>query len=217
MREAAVLQVWDLEGCWGQRTVEGSDRWGERTACTFVAHAPTSSPLPAPPTPLVGGQAARGRGVGSVDGQRAQSRVWIGVGERPACSSSSFSGGPSGGGTFVAHTPKSSPSPPPPPPLIGGQAARAVEGSDRCRGTDGMGSSSSFSSVGVGAREMRVLRGVSDWGAAREDDKPKGRQRLVHTMRVPHAHSMLRRPPVQAVQKDKVSSKAPRIPTHHHQ
>jgi hypothetical protein len=32
----------------------------------------------------------------------------------------------------------------------------------------------SFSGAGVGARETRgVLRGVSDWGAAREDDKLK--------------------------------------------
>jgi hypothetical protein len=38
--------------------------------------------------------------------------------------------GPSGGGAFVAHTLKSLPSTPPPPPLIGGQAARAVEGLD---------------------------------------------------------------------------------------
>jgi hypothetical protein len=57
--------------------------------------------------------------------------VW-GTGGMPVGSSSSFSGGPSGGCTFVAHAPKSSPSPPPPPPLVGGQAARAVEGSDRC-------------------------------------------------------------------------------------
>jgi hypothetical protein len=147
-------------------------------------------------------------------------------------SSSSFSGGPSGGCAFIAHAPKSSPSPPPRPPLVGGRAARAVEGSDRCRermacqwgrprlfrgpewwrrvrrpqtevvavdtataathrwravravegsdrcgGTDGMGSSSSVSGAGVGARETRwVLRGVSDWGAAREDDELKGRQ-----------------------------------------
>jgi hypothetical protein len=55
-----------------------------------------------------------------------------------ACSSSYFSGGPSGGCAFVAHTPKSSPSPPLPPPLVGGRAARAVDGSDRCGGTDGL-------------------------------------------------------------------------------
>jgi hypothetical protein len=70
-------------------------------------------------------------------------------------SSSSFSGGQSGGGAFVACAPKSSLSPPPPPPLIGGQVAHTVEGLDRCGGTDGMGSSSSFSGAGVGAQETR--------------------------------------------------------------
>jgi hypothetical protein len=62
---------------------------------------------------------ARGRGVGPEGGN--------GQHESSLC----FSGGPSGGGAFVAHTLKSSPSTPPPPPLIGGQAARAVEGLDR--------------------------------------------------------------------------------------
>jgi hypothetical protein len=67
---------------------------------------------------------ARGRGFGSVwgNGRRGRPRL---------------SGGPSGGGAFVAHTPKSSPPTPPPPPLIGGQTVRAVEGSERCGGTDG--------------------------------------------------------------------------------
>jgi hypothetical protein len=44
----------------------------------------------------------------------------------------------SGGCAFVAHAPKSSPSPPLPPPLVGGRVARAVDGLDRCGGTDGL-------------------------------------------------------------------------------
>jgi hypothetical protein len=121
----------------------------------FVAHAPKSSPSPPPPPPLIGGRTAR-----AVEGSdRCGGTDGLG-------SSSSFSGGPSGGGAFVAHAPKSSPSPPPPPPLVGGPAARAVEGSGRCGGTDGTGSSSSFSGAGVGAQETR---GVSDWGAAHEE------------------------------------------------
>jgi hypothetical protein len=44
-----------------------------------------------------------------------------------------------------------------------------------------MWQSSSFSGVGVGARETSgVSAWVSDWGAAREGDQ------LVHTIRVPH-------------------------------
>jgi hypothetical protein len=54
-------------------------------------------------------------------------------------------GGPSSGGVFVAHTLKSLPLTPPLPPLIGRRVARAVKGSDQCRGMDGMGSSLSFS------------------------------------------------------------------------
>jgi hypothetical protein len=76
-----------------------------------------------------------GRGVGSVWGT-GRYGVVLGVG---------------GGRAFVAQAPKSSPSPPPPPlPLVGGRAACAVEGSDRCGGPDGMGSSSSFSGAGGG-------------------------------------------------------------------
>src|ERR1700730_3800189 len=66
----------------------------------------------------------RGRGVGSVWGNGRRGRPHL-------------SGGPSAGGAFVAHTPKSSPSMPPPLPLIGGRAARAVEGSGQCGGTGG--------------------------------------------------------------------------------
>jgi hypothetical protein len=106
---------------------------------------------------------AHSRGFGSVwgNGRRGRPR---------------FSRGSSGGGAFVAHTPKSSPSTPPPPPLIGGRTVRAVEGSGRCVGERTEGSSSSFSGAGVEARETRVSKGVSDWGAAREDDELKARQ-----------------------------------------
>src|SRR3984893_1661704 len=111
---------------------------------------------------------ARGRGVGSVWGNGRRGRPCL-------------SGGPSAGGAFVAHTPKSSLSTPPPPPLIGGRTVRAVEGSDQWRGADGMWRSSSFSGVGVGARETSgVSTWVSDWGAAREGDQ------LAHPSRVPH-------------------------------
>jgi hypothetical protein len=48
----------------------------------------------------------------------------------------------------------------------------AVEGLDRWRGVDSMWRSLLFSGVGVGAWEMSgVSAWVSDWGAAREDDK----------------------------------------------
>jgi hypothetical protein len=67
---------------------------------------------------------ARGRG-GAVPGWRRGAHT-----REPGALNASV-WGPSGGGAFVAHTLKSLPSTPPPPPLIGGRAARAVEGLDR--------------------------------------------------------------------------------------
>src|ERR1700730_14853438 len=127
-----------LVGGRAARAVEGSDRWGNGRhgvvlvffrgpewwrhvrrphtegvavdAATAATHRWTSS--------------ARGRGVGSVWGNRRRGRPRL-------------SGGPSAGGVFVTHTPKLLLSTPLPLPLIGGRAARAVKGSGQCGGTDG--------------------------------------------------------------------------------
>src|ERR1700730_15866918 len=120
------------------RTVEGSDRWGDGrhgVVLVFFRGREGWRPVRRPHTEGVAVDAATaathrwtsgacGRGVGSVWGNGRRGHPCL-------------SGGPSGGGAFVAHTAKASPSIPRPLPLIGGQAARTVEGSGQCGGTGG--------------------------------------------------------------------------------